>query len=204
VHFFGHVRGSFGNAVLSRAPAELVDEVHLDGGSVVSHAGQPYRIARGLLVCRIGDIILGCTHLDHMCEVQRRTQMQHVADAMEQYRGGAAELLLAGDFNALTRRDYTDAAWAALHARNARNGWGSPVDSAAPDGAIAALFGRGYGDAALLAPGAPRAFTSPAVDPCQRIDYLFSGGAAVNVLGVQVDSAAPGSDHLPLVFDIDS
>ena len=95
-------------------------------------------------------LTLASTHLDHMNEAQRVVQVEHLLEelaassrvAAETRRGGgegeggegegggdATIDLVAGDLNALTRADYSDAHWARLLARAAENGWPPPVDS---------------------------------------------------------------------------
>jgi len=52
VHFFGHVGGRYGNALLSRFPIRNVRDVHLDGGTELEWpqgSGQKRTIRRGLL-----------------------------------------------------------------------------------------------------------------------------------------------------------
>jgi endonuclease/exonuclease/phosphatase (EEP) superfamily protein YafD len=65
-HFFGHVKGQYGNALLSRFPITATRETHLRGGTElgfpagtkklngeIAKAGELHRLARGMLECDI-------------------------------------------------------------------------------------------------------------------------------------------------------
>ena len=197
-HFFGHaLDGAYGNAVLTRAASTAVARRHLAGGSVVrGRGGAPHRIARGALVVALGDLQIVATHLDHMAEAERATQ---VADLLAGLGATAGATLLCGDLNALRRRDYGAGAWAALEAEHARNGWRGPDDSDAPGGAVAALEAAGFGDLGA-SDAAP---TSPAAAPARRIDYVFAGAELGARAAATVDANAAGSDHLPAIFDVE-
>mmetsp|Transcript_18285 Transcript_18285/g.57515 ORF Transcript_18285/g.57515 Transcript_18285/m.57515 type:complete len:294 (+) Transcript_18285:135-1016(+) len=201
-HFFGHVGGAYGNAVLCDG-GRVVEQVRLDGGSLVQHRGREHRIVRGLLV--VADLLgtglaVAATHLDHIAEAERATQARTVVDVLAKYD----QVLLAGDLNALRRDDYGHDQWAALSARNARNGWTPPANSAAPDGALDILHRARFVDLARLANATPH-FTSLShcLGPCQRIDYLLARGTSrLAAATLAVDHRANGSDHFPLVADL--
>lgn len=56
VHFFGHVAGRYGNALLSRFPIRQVRDIHLEGGTEVEwppNSGLKRRIRRGLLAATL-------------------------------------------------------------------------------------------------------------------------------------------------------
>lgn len=59
-----------------------------------------------------------CTHLDHRDEDVRLNQLSQLSTALGQ--SSPLPLLLLGDFNALRRLDYSDAAWEALVRSRAR------------------------------------------------------------------------------------
>ncbi|KAJ8600243.1 hypothetical protein CTAYLR_001988 [Chrysophaeum taylorii] len=206
-HFFGHVRGTYGNAVLCDG-GEVAETVELAGGSVVDHGGKTHRIARGLLVvrgCAVFPGAIACTHLDHMSETERAIQARDVATALRTYD----DVVLAADLNALDRRDYTMEQWKRLEARNAGRGWSPPVDSAAPGAALDVLskarfrdLGRPTRDGVL--PNFTSASHCPLVDDaCQRIDYVHHRSTKfhLDVIAATVDADARGSDHLPLIVD---
>jgi endonuclease/exonuclease/phosphatase family metal-dependent hydrolase len=121
---------------------------------------------------RCPPISLVCTHLDHIAEAERRVQIDHilrvvgeraderktsciegavggsVGGALGAPVGGPGPVLVAGDLNALKRRDYPSSAWKELEATNSRNGWAPPSDSeGSPGGCIHQLeVGNGFTD----------------------------------------------------------
>ena len=224
IHFFGHVRGRYGNALLSRYPLRVRAEVHLDGGSEVvfpagtvklnddvAQPGERHTIVRGLLLADIelpatpGEarprlLELAATHLDHMDVRQRRTQLEHVVRAMQRADGEpqpCASLVL-GDLNALTRADYSDARWGELEARARANAWQLP---AAGDD-LDVLRAAGFRDAAA---SENVAMTSPAGGGC-RIDYAWLRRGATGddacVVRSFVAADVAASDHWPVVTDL--
>lgn len=142
VAFFGHVRGRYGNALLSRLPVLAVRETHLRGGSEVvfpagtrrlngevAAEGERHRIARGMLECDVelpGQqvVTVAVTHLDHISEEQRVVQVQHVVETLQ---ASSYPSILLGDLNALTRSDYKDEEWSTLGRRAAENNWTLPA-----------------------------------------------------------------------------
>jgi endonuclease/exonuclease/phosphatase family metal-dependent hydrolase len=153
-HFFGHVKGQYGNALLSRFPITATRETHLRGGTEVgfpagtkklngeiAKAGELHRLARGMLECDIkvphahwhggggggdGDIepvdstivTFAVTHLDHITELQREVQIEHVLETLAPRRN---HTILLGDLNALWRPDYSGDEWRAIEAHNAKS-----------------------------------------------------------------------------------
>jgi endonuclease/exonuclease/phosphatase family metal-dependent hydrolase len=86
IEFFGHVKGHYGNALLSSYPVRRRHDFALEGGTEVIHQGSTYRIHRGMLVCSLElpgneDLSIACTHLDHIKEVERTTQVRLSIDA---------------------------------------------------------------------------------------------------------------------------
>lgn len=59
-------------------------------------------------------------HLDYRCETTRLAEVELIGDT-----DGPA--LIAGDFNALTRADYSDAAWASIAAVRKKSTWEVPT-----------------------------------------------------------------------------
>ena len=166
VAFWGHVRGVYGNALLSAAALTNERHIHLDGGcEVTSKSGARHRIVRGLLKA---DTVVGgmplrvaVTHLDHMVEAERRAQAAHILRELSADEGPSAQLLL-GDLNALRRDDYTAEQWAAHAAHNSSRGWVAPVDSFGEvGGALYALHGAGFEDCVRDALWQPRPLPPP-------------------------------------------
>lgn len=199
-HFFGHVRGTYGNAILCDG-GTVAAKVHLAGGSFVEHQGKQHHVVRGLLV--VSGLPCGavaCTHLDHVAEAERATQAESVVAALDPL--AVDSVVLAGDLNALRRADYGADEWAALEARNARNGWTPPADSSAAGGALELIRRAGFVD---VAAEQPEMTSSSHCDraACQRIDYVHVRGRGVRTAKTFVVGNATGSDHLPLVVDLE-
>ena len=222
--FFGHVRGKYGNAVLSSLPFAVHKEVHLRGGSeiVVPPGGQSisgdtsaqeerHRIARGLLVVDVDvgaalRVRVGVTHIDHISIEQRRTQLGHVAECLKEEDRGHEATVLLGDLNALTRGDYSAEEWDALERRARNKGWAPPEHGAD----LALLVDDGFRDAFCLAGGGrldkSRAWkTASTALPLYRIDYCFvrpERGARVVVEACRVLTEMQESDHHPILVDL--
>jgi len=228
VAFFGHVRGSYGNALLSRYPIVAIRETHLRGGTEVvfpagtrrlsgeaAEGGVPYRIIRGLLECDIElphlpavgsrRLTVAVTHLDHISEEQREVQLDHVLEALRT-KGD----LLVGDLNALTRSDYSDEEWARLVTRHAERGWSGPTH-----GALDRMLSENFVDAfAKTRGGGPLSarpdiasdtiLTAHAGHLLYRIDYCFmKEGRGLIPQGAEVHHEVSLSDHVPVTFDFD-
>lgn len=222
VEFFGHaLGGQYGNAICSSLPMRRTHEVALEGGSQIRRADDKmHRIVRGLLVCDVdassrglGTLSVAATHLDHMDEAERVTQLQHVravlAKVAEQDEGERG-VVLCGDLNALTPDDYTEDQWAKLEERHAARGW------ALHHGCLDVLHEADYVDCAL-ALGAPGAagdksrFTASVEAPQYRIDYCFAhrnflqrrrlGDGGLVVADTRVLDHVRHSDHFPILWD---
>jgi len=228
VAFFGHVRGQYGNALLSKYPIKAIRETHLRGGTEVgfpagtkklngeiAKEGELHRIARGLLECDIeipemsgrpGKLLtVAVTHLDHINEAQRKVQLTHVLEALGP---NTANALLVGDLNALQRSDYADEEWAALEERAKANSWGAPTsgcldllrDSGFTD-AFAASRGHGPLSARREASEDP-IFSAHVGHPLYRIDYCFmSNASGLLPQRAKVHTEIELSDHFPVSFD---
>ena len=92
------------------------------GGDKVEEL-KKHRIVRGLLEVEIRararpDIgwSVFCTHLDHISEEQRKTQLTHMTELLKPG-------LILGDMNALKRKDYSIEEWGALQQRHEANNW---------------------------------------------------------------------------------
>ncbi|CAD7955929.1 unnamed protein product, partial [Amoebophrya sp. A120] len=63
------------------------------------------------------------THLDHIAEQERETQLRFVREQLVSHESPA---ILVGDLNALTKADYSEAEWRTLEERHAEKGWAAP------------------------------------------------------------------------------
>lgn len=207
VQFFGHVKGRYGNALLSRHPIVKAHEVHLRGGTEVMHNGQPYRIHRGLLACEVDapmlpqGTVIACTHLDHIIENERVMQLAHVVESLHQIAPHGAVALL-GDLNALTRSDYSTEEWGALQRHNRKKGWAPPSY-----GCLDLLSQQGFSDCCEQAPGSSAHWTAHVAHPRYRIDYVWLGEGLqkhVEVVNCAVATHVRSSDHFPLAVDLRS
>jgi endonuclease/exonuclease/phosphatase family metal-dependent hydrolase len=148
-----------------------------------------------------------CTHLDHISEKERRTQLEYIARHLPGGgSGGSGEgsglALLLGDMNALTRTDYSPNEWAGLAARHASKGWSAPAH-----GCLHLLGEKGYTDAAALAEeDSSTGFTAHVGEPLYRIDYCFVSPAMqqrYRVRHAQVLAHVTDSDHYPYCVDFE-
>ena len=221
IEFYGHVLGGqYGNALLARSPIVRRVATQLDGGTEVKlRDGSTKRIVRGLLVADLAGFRVAVTHLDHMAEAQRVTQMKHLLSLLDASEGGAPPTLLLGDLNALDGGDYSPAAWAEHERHNSASGWGPPADSAAEGGCLHASRRAGFTDCArlLLRPPPSDAWTCTPwtahrhrEGPSYRIDYVHyragvAGGAAeLRPVAASVDPAPlVASDHWPVSIDFE-
>ncbi len=190
VHFFGHTMDeSYGNAILTRAPSSLVMEIFLAGGSVIGD----HHIQRGALLVETGTIRVCCTHLDHISENERAIQAGGLVRQLHDLRGDAKAMLVVGDLNALN----DEARWDRLDAIHEEHGWAPPEDSSVPGGALHTFLENGWVDASRGA-----GLSSPAKDPVRRVDYVLAHGPVV-VKRARTDASADGSDHLPVVVEVE-
>ena len=228
--FFGHVRGTYGNALLSSEPLLNVHHVPLDGGTTVTTKdGKLHRIVRGLILadtthCGV-DVQLAVTHLDHMSAAERSVQTAHLLRALnepiEPRQPRQRQRLVVGDLNALRKDDYTLDEWGAHARHNAAKGWAAPVDDAQSGLSLAMLEEAGFVDAVFAAatepgagPGSSRrtwrtppwtAHTKAFDGPRYRIDYVFlsasATGRSLAPLSAHVDAEHDASDHQPVIVD---
>lgn len=143
-------------------------------------------------------------HPDLPSLLQSKVQLSHVLQSLESFAEGKPVALL-GDFNALTRSDYSSSEWDAIEAINKANGWKPPRY-----GCLNLLSEAGYQDAWLLNKTAvseeTKGWTAHVSNPRYRIDYGFLGPGLVKqaaLLGCRVATEVRGSDHFPLVVDVD-
>jgi endonuclease/exonuclease/phosphatase family metal-dependent hydrolase len=113
-----------GNAILSRWPLIGIEAV------AVSSVGDHARcLVRGFIEHPSGIFCAAALHLNHKCESIRLAQSTVFAEHISPLKAGGLPYptLLAGDFNALTRDDYSDARWSEIAKERAAVGIESPA-----------------------------------------------------------------------------
>ena len=164
-------------------------EIFLAGGSIIGD----HHIQRGALFVEMGTIRVCCTHLDHISENERAIQAGGLVRQLHDLRGDSKAMLVVGDLNALN----DEARWDRLDAIHEENGWAPPEDSSVPGGALHTFLENGWVDASRGA-----GLSSPAKDPVRRVDYVLAHGP-VTVKRARTDASADGSDHLPVVVEVE-
>jgi len=172
--------GTFGNALLSRAPmgacrvvalpqaprealVEPAGSDHPTAGLRYADAPPSFREPRCLLLTELGGLTVGTTHFSHIGSGERLLQAGAAVAAF----GGASPALLLGDLNA-------------------------PIEAAelAPLAGWTDAFGEPPGDPARIS-----------TEDAWRIDHVLARGASVwgaRVLG----ESGPLSDHYPVVAEL--
>lgn len=222
VKFFGHVKGYYGNAILTSFEKIQQKNVHLRGGSKIkipvrqhnNHNNQKefsiHRIARGMLVLDLvlnnnKTVKLACLHLDHISMTERCEQLNHCIEELITNQKNS-DIILAGDFNALTRSDYHNDHWNKLVDRAEKNNWNHPEYGED----LKILKKVGFEDCFHIQPLTPihmnQKLTAPSDAPLYRIDYCFLRHHPEKRNFFQVEKAFVAShinhsDHLPLVVD---
>ena len=144
------------------------------------------RHVRALLELRGGGTLdVACVHLDHVREPNRLSQLATLAASFDKRRPDC----IIGDFNALTRSDYSRAEWDRIADVRARNAWEPPqthltCQMTTPAGQKVAVGranttdrGLGYVDARLAARAQLGPRTTCRFDT--RIDYVYVDAAAL-------------------------
>lgn len=216
-YFFGHVRGTYGNAILSRWPIVSTHESCLDGGSNIEwppKSGNLKRIIRGLMFCTVEvplspsstlPLSFAVTHLDHIAEKERVAQMKHAVNLLKK---ASRHHVLVGDLNALVRAHYSVKHWEKLEERNQERGWAPPDDAMC----LELLREKGYVDCFDSANslegeggcGLPSTLTAHVANPLYRIDYAWASPAFMNAFKVsnaKVARQVELSDHYPVIWD---
>eukprot|EP00039_Didymoeca_costata_P016996 m.310581 g.310581 ORF g.310581 m.310581 type:complete len:305 (-) comp16478_c0_seq5:124-1038(-) len=217
--FYGHVKGHYGNALLSEYPILRKREMRLRGGSQVQFPvgttklngekvkeGEKFTIVRGFLQCDIqiglAEITVGVTHLDHISDKERAIQLQHIVEVLKA-ENKLDKTVLLGDLNSLTRSDYTPVEWESLEKRHGEKGWNPPEH-----GCLEVLENEGFWDAykacreGHLADDDGNHFTTPVDSPMYRIDYCYASvGLKLVPQTAHVRKSIDFSDHFPVLFD---
>ena len=223
VEFYGHVKERYGNAILSKYPLKRIESTPLPGGTElvfpegtkklngdVSKANEKHRIVRGFLVVEleypgVGNILVGCTHLDHISIQERKIQLEYIQKSFEKNNNinNNNPIILCGDMNALQREDYSKKQWTCLEQRASNNAWNLPQF-----GDLDILTSNGFVDTNIKNESADATyFTAPTTekDPLYRIDYVFtkdSDRIALSCIKSKPATAITFSDHFPLVVDL--
>eukprot|EP00094_Tigriopus_californicus_P000649 TCALIF_00630-PA protein Name:"Similar to CEP85 Centrosomal protein of 85 kDa (Homo sapiens)" AED:0.09 eAED:0.09 QI:0/0.75/0.55/1/1/1/9/88/730 len=176
---YPHSIWQFCTAIFSKFPLEKTLERFKDhyviGKVMVPHLDTP--------------IYITCLHLNHRSEQFRLAQIDHIHKTCETYLKDQNPLIWTGDFNALSRDEYTESHWAELSETRRKNAWESPhVD------VTNKIKSLGFHDLWMKA-GEPKP-----VGTCRfgtRIDYVYASPGWMNLFQLvsvdHVDSTA--SDH---------
>jgi len=182
-------------------------------GSSGKHDGScQVRHCAGVVTCADGTPIeVVCLHLDHVRETTRLGQLRDLLEHLEE-RPNIPPLLhrvLLGDFNALTRSDYSEAEWRQVADVRARNAWEAPVsvvtDTMGRSPTKKAPLGLHMHDAWTTVSAAKRIGPLSTCRFDTRIDYIF---VTASLAGALVDAecavAIPhASDHNLVVARLD-
>ena len=203
------IRFQFGNMVLSKVPILSSRNILLPRERSIDRLNFQRGALEALVDTPLGPVRFYSIHLDHRSPDERARQLAFLMERVLAYplEGGAltglAELDLAepplpeafvlmGDFNMLPGSDE----YAGLVGRPDHDS-GQPLVASRPVDAAA----RVGGDA--LAPTCVDMRRPQDADRWTRIDYCFvSAGLAARVKSVRVDTAASGSDHLPVWLEL--
>lgn len=145
------------------------------------------------------------THLDHRDEQIRMCQLEKLMDVIKEesqalYRGCSFPHLIMGDFNALTRSDYTDEQWEAIRLVREKNEWESPTSEL-----MSILTDKlGYHD--IIGDYCKRMGISVPLTSRfdTRVDYILASAECINTMNFINAGAiqSDASDHLPIFADI--
>jgi len=152
-----------------------------------------------------------CVHLDHQHEPRRLAEVAKLSRYLAENGSAAptARRVWTGDFNALTRSDYSDGVWAEIADSRARNAWEPPMSELTHAIARAptkkAPLGLGMLDARDAAPPEQRFGPLGTSRFDTRIDYVFvSPALAPAVASCEHVVAIPNvSDHNAVMVTFD-
>lgn len=196
---------AYGNALLSRWPIIASSAHHLTPKEEDRDAVLDGKEQRGLLEARIllpdgQPLTVYVTHLDHTSETARMVQLRVARTWLVRDRN--RNHLVMGDFNAISRWDWSEEQLLGLRERPTRQGGNLAGDARGPQ-VIDAMEKAGYEDL-FRRTGQPGAVTFPVDDWPIRIDYIFAPAQlASNVTDCLIWRDADGvSDHRPVCADI--
>jgi len=124
-----------GCAIISSLPMQEVEieqrksrtsQGRAEGGLLGRTTYHP-RFVTARIQCGEGKmLVVTCLHLDHKLEPRRMKEVATIQENLASlFKRGEAQVW-TGDFNALTREDYTEVGWATVAEVRARGGWEKP------------------------------------------------------------------------------
>jgi endonuclease/exonuclease/phosphatase family metal-dependent hydrolase len=135
------------------------------------------------------------THLDHISEDVRLKQLDTVLRFCQEFR---KPHILMGDFNALTREDYTDDEWQELVEERRCRRWELPEHKV-----TSVMKESGYRDAWLESGNCEKRRTAHVSNPKYGIDYFWLSSdwptGSVQCCQIIQDMA---SDHFPVLLEV--
>ncbi|KAF4655634.1 hypothetical protein FOL47_009345 [Perkinsus chesapeaki] len=193
----------FGNAVITRLPVKSASRIALNGGSSVLWRGDDIQIIRNGVLVDFDKFSVCCTHLDHMKEAERVKQVDGLIMQLRERLCPETPHFIMGDFNELSRRDYSDDEWQNLEKRHESFGW--PLEC---DEVVNKLENGGYTDVLRKCGDLRRTAHTQEEKPLYRIDYAWASRAAIDRVkdgfvhcGENVDDLKSCSDHFAIVVD---
>jgi endonuclease/exonuclease/phosphatase family metal-dependent hydrolase len=197
---------AYGNALLSRWPIIASSAHHLTAKEEDKEGVLEGREQRGLLEGRIllpdeRTFTVYVTHLDHTSEAARMVQLRVARTWLVRDRNRPH--LVMGDFNAISRWDWTEEHLAALRTRPTRQGGALAGEEGKGPQVVEAMEKAGYVDLYRRF-GEPGGVTFPTQDWPIRIDYCFaSQSLAPMVTGCTIWTRSDGvSDHRPVLAEL--
>lgn len=197
---------AYGNALLSRWPIIASSAHHLTAKEEDKEGVLAGREQRGLLEGRIllpdgRTFTAYVTHLDHKSETARMVQLRVARTWLVRDRNRPH--LVMGDFNAVSRWDWTEERLAALRAQPTSQGGGLAGDDGKGPQVVEAMEKAGYVDLYRRF-GEPGGVTFPTQDWPIRIDYFFaSQSLAPMVTNCTIWTESDGvSDHRPVLVEL--
>lgn len=145
------------NAILSNLPIEELGE-----GLKSTH---PRVITCHVLPDDLPAFYLTCLHLDYRAEPSRMNELKTIETRLKLLLEKQAPQIWTGDYNSLTREDYTDSQWESVVEVRKRNSWESPKTQVTSH-----MKTLGFDDAWTLA-GRPGKIATCRFDT--HIDYVF-------------------------------
>ena len=162
------------------------------------------RHCAGVVTCADGTLIeIVCLHLDHVREPTRLGQLRALVEELNDrpHMPALAQRVLLGDFNALTRSDYSPSEWTQIANIRANNAWEAPVseitDVMVRRPTKKAPLGLQMHDAWASVHPSKRIGPRSTCRFDTRIDYIFTTPRLAQALvGVECAVAIPhASDH---------
>lgn len=197
---------AYGNALLSRWPIIASSAHHLTAKEEDREGVLAGREQRGLLEGRIllpdgRTFTAYVTHLDHKSEAARMVQLRVVRTWLVRDRNRPH--LVMGDFNAVSRWDWSEDRLAALRAQPTSQGGALAGDDGKGPQVVDAMEKAGYVDLYRRF-GEPGGVTFPTQNWPIRIDYVFaSQSLAPLVTNCTIWTESDGvSDHRPVLAEL--